>query len=74
LADTIRDGENGFTFPDFNAFQFLDAVGRAVETFRDRPEKWKQMMQRAMKEDYSWKKSARKYIEVYRSITDTESD
>jgi starch synthase len=65
LADTIRDGENGFTFPDFNAFQFFDAVRRAVEIFRDRPEKWKQMMQKAMKEDYSWKQSAEEYIRVY---------
>ncbi len=68
LADTIRDGENGFTFSAFSVFPFYEAVRRAVETFRDRPETWRNMVRAAMAEDYSWQKSAEKYIDVYRSI------
>lgn len=68
LADTIRDGENGFTFFDYNAFHFFDSVRRAVDTFRHRPDHWKRMMRTAMAEDYSWKKAAEKYTDVYRSL------
>jgi starch synthase len=70
LADTIRDGKNGFTFSAYSVFPFYEAVRRAVETFRDRPDEWKKMVRTAMAEDYSWRKSAEKYIDVYRSITE----
>ncbi len=70
LADTIRDGENGFTFSAYSVFPFYEAVRRAAETFRNRPDEWRRMMQIAMAEDFSWRKSAEKYIKVYRSITE----
>jgi len=70
LADTVRDGENGFTFFDYNALHFLDSVSRAVKTFLERPDRWKRLMRKAMAEDYSWRKSAEQYVSVYQSITD----
>jgi starch synthase len=65
LADTIVDGVNGFTFFDFAARFFFDAVQRAVEGYRKRPETWKQMMTTAMGQDFSWARSAEKYLTVY---------
>jgi starch synthase len=68
LADTIRDGVNGFTFFDFNRHYFFDAVRRAIDLFRDRPDQWRQMMITAMRQDFSWEKSAANYLDVYRGI------
>ncbi len=66
LADTIEDGVNGFTFFDFAEEFFFDAVQRAIDVYRNQPEKWKQMMMTAMAQDFSWTKSAEKYLEIYR--------
>ena len=68
LADSIQDGVNGFTFFDFNAHFFFDAVKRAVDGFRDRPERWDAMVTTAMAQDFSWKRSAEKYLTVYRHL------
>lgn len=66
LADTIQEGENGFTFFDYTADAFFDAVKRAVERFRHQPENWRRMMTTAMNQDFSWKKRAEAYIDMYR--------
>lgn len=65
LADTIQDSVNGFTFFDFNAHFLFDAVKRAVDVYRSSPEKWEEMMVTAMAQDFSWKRSAEKYLTVY---------
>ncbi len=66
LADTIEDGVNGFTFFDFAEDFFFDAVQRAIDVYRHQPDRWKQMMMTAMGQDFSWAKSADKYLEIYR--------
>ncbi len=68
LADTIQDGVNGFTFFDFEPSFFLDAAKRAIDTYRSRPKMWEQMMATAMGQDYSWEKSAEKYLSVYNTV------
>jgi starch synthase len=65
LADTIEDGVNGFTFFDFTAHFFFDAVQRAIDVYRKHPDRWKQMMITAMGQDFSWEKSAEKYLSAY---------
>ncbi len=71
LADTIRDGVNGFTFFDFTSSFFFDSVRRAVDTYRTQPETWRQMMITAMDQDFSWNRSAEKYLDVYRRLSGT---
>lgn len=68
LADTIEDGFTGFTFFDYTKNAFLDAVQRAIDIYRDHPDKWKQMMITAMGRDFSWEKSAQKYVTLYRQL------
>jgi starch synthase len=68
LADTIADGINGFTFFDFTAQHFFDAVQRAMDVYRRHPDRWKQMMITAMGQDFSWEKSAEKYLAVYSKL------
>lgn len=65
LADTIQDSVNGFTFFDFTVHFFFEAVQRAIDVYRKRPERWKQMMTTAMGQDFSWERSAEKYLTVY---------
>ena len=70
LADTIRDYDpalkkgNGFRFGPYDAWQFFAAVVRCAETFRH-ADVWAWLVQRAMKEDVSWSRSAGKYVQVY---------
>lgn len=66
LADTIVDGENGFSFDDYSADALLNAVARACGVFRTDPEGWRRMVVHAMNQDYSWKTSARQYLDMYR--------
>jgi starch synthase len=68
LADTIQDGVNGFTFFDFEAHFFFDAVKRAIDVYRNKPERWEEMMRTAMAQDFSWNRSAGKYFDVYHRL------
>lgn len=71
LRDSITDsgmGEgNGFTFPDYNAHEMLHTVRRAIEGYSD-SKGWAILMNRAMKCDFSWGRSANEYIKVYKSL------
>lgn len=70
LADTVKnfDPSNssgyGFTFKQFTPESFLTAVVRATEAFRNKTE-WARLIKRAMEQDFSWQKSAEKYIDLY---------
>jgi ADP-glucose type glycogen/starch synthase len=70
LADTIRDYDpvaatgNGFTFDDYDPWQFYAAVVRASETFRH-PAAWVWLVRRDMTEDVSWSRSAHRYVQLY---------
>lgn len=68
LADTIHDcgdGEgNGFTFQSYNAHDMLDACLRAKSAYENK-DMWKELTQRALKCDFSWKQSAQSYIALY---------
>ncbi|MFC1596295.1 glycogen synthase [Candidatus Margulisiibacteriota bacterium] len=71
LADTIVDynsnkrSGNGFIFKEYQAAGLLDAVKRAVDTFREKTA-WTKLMQRAMLADFSWNLSAKEYIKLYK--------
>lgn len=73
LADTVEafdptsDKGNGFGFTLYNAHDMLDALKRATDTYYNK-DKWKIVMANAMKQDYSWKKSAKLYKELYKSL------
>jgi len=70
LADTIQDyepescGGTGFVFRNYNSQEMLGAIKRALSLFQDRIS-WEKLMIRAMEEDFSWEKSAEKYIHLY---------
>ena len=58
---------NGFSFANFNAHEMLDIIRYAIGTFHQ-PNRWKELVKNAMLSDYSFDKSAEKYVELYRNI------
>ena len=42
----------------------LDAIRRALKAFQDKPT-WTAMMQRGMRQDFSWDGPAKEYVKVY---------
>jgi len=57
----------GFLFTGLSAAGFAAAVGRAVAAWRDR-DAWRRLQLAGMARDFSWRTSARRYLELYRSI------
>jgi starch synthase len=75
LADTITDcgsqaaggsAATGFCFDSGDAEKMLAAVDRALDLYRKAPEAWRALQLNGMRQDWSWERSARQYVEVYR--------
>jgi starch synthase len=71
LTDTVENynektgSGTGFMFDDLSPSSIYSTVGWAVWTWYNRREHIEAMRLRGMKKDFSWKKSAEKYVEVY---------
>jgi len=74
LADTIVDATpeavargiaNGFVFEPYEPAALWEALDRAVRAFRDRG-LWRQLQQTGMRQDFSWRRAAGRYVETYR--------
>jgi starch synthase len=59
---------NGFTFANYNAHELLYTVQRAVRLFHEDRPGWDGLVQNAFNPDFSWRKSARQYLELYRGV------
>jgi len=79
LADTIVDCtpetlENGtatgFSFLPYDRDAFLGAVRRALEMYRREPQQWLHLIRTAMREDWSWDRSAAEYERVYEKVVE----
>lgn len=70
LNDTVEDFNPktgtgvGFVFKDFDKWQFFAQIVRALEVFSHK-NLWEGLVERGMKKDFSWKASAKKYLEAY---------
>lgn len=71
LFDSIKpygyDGENGFTFDNYNAHELLFSVKKALDLYKNR-EAWDGLVMKAKKSDFSWKVSADKYMRIYNKL------
>jgi starch synthase len=65
LADTVRAGVTGFTFSNYCADDFWNALREALYIYRVDPESWRAMQLKGMTSDYSWETSARAYQQLY---------
>lgn len=55
----------GLSFSNFNGDEMGDAVFRAARLFWDNREAWNQLVTQAMSQDFSWTRSADKYLDLY---------
>jgi len=73
LADTVEDFDprensgTGFLFEKFDSTTLFGAIIRAIETYKHK-NVWNGLVKRAMKVDFSWEASARKYLDIYKKI------
>ena len=71
LKDTVEpynEYENkgtGFSFAAYNAHDMMHVIQYANHVFSNRKAQWEGIVKRAMKKDFSWDASARKYEELY---------
>ncbi len=75
LADTVTnlneetlaaDTATGFSFRDYSSLALSETLRRACDTYANQPEVWRQLIDRGMRQDWSWARSAKEYIELYR--------
>lgn len=75
LADTISEYKNGkgngFVFEKYEPAALLNTIKRALKLFKTR-EEWIKLVRLAMSYDYSWEVSAKKYVDLYRSLIKKE--
>ena len=65
LADTVQDSISGFTFNDYSAAAFWNALQRAIYIYTvDRPS-WQTIQRAGLTADYSWQRSAGGYQQLY---------
>jgi starch synthase len=71
LADTVvpyrpdaRSSATGFSFEKPDPEVLLSTILLALEAYRDK-EEWTALMMRGMKQDFSWERSAKQYVELY---------
>ena len=55
----------GFSFTNFNGDEMGDAVFRAARLFWDNRDAWNKLVTQAMSQDFSWTRSADKYLDLY---------
>ena len=77
LADTICDATpatfrhgvaNGFSFAPYDVGQLDGALRRATTMYHQPQTGWHRLVENGMKQDWSWRQSARQYVEIYESI------
>jgi starch synthase len=69
LKDSITDEVNGFTFQKYSKEDFMKGIDKAFEIFENK-NKMDGMVVNAMKDDFSWNKSAKEYLSLYEKIVE----
>ncbi len=67
LKDTIRDEKTGILFSEKSKESLINAIERSLLLFFDK-ERCLRMRKLCMRQDFSWDKSAKRYIRLYRHI------
>jgi starch synthase len=77
LADTVTDTTpqtlaagtaTGFRFAAYSGEALAEAVRRALQLYRNQPEKWRAVVLNGMRQDWSWDRSAAEYEKLYQHL------
>jgi len=63
LADTVND-KDGFVFAKYNQDCLIKAIEKAIKIFKNK-KAWLKLIECAMKNDFSWRESAKEYVALY---------
>lgn len=75
LKDTVhpyeawRDAGTGFTFANYSSADMLHVIREAVYLYKDYPDAFARLRDRAMAQDFSWNRSAGDYLRIYGAVT-----
>ncbi len=64
LADSVIDGKTGIVFGPYTMTALIQSIQKAINIYHKSPT-WNQMVRRVMRQDFSWKRSAKKYKQLY---------
>ncbi len=71
LYDSIipygAEGSNGFRFDNYNAHEMLGVIDYALSVYENKAE-WDALVKRALSSDFTWRRSAEKYYEIYNNL------
>lgn len=59
---------NGFLFSEKKSEALLSSIIQALAVYTEKPNSWKVLQTNAMKTDFSWNRSAKEYVELYKSL------
>jgi len=65
VVDAADDGGTGFVFTDVTAPALLETIERALALHQD-PAAWAKLVRNGMRQDFSWRRSAKEYLALYR--------
>ena len=74
LADTIAGygrklpegvAPNGFSFEEYSPLALSETIGQACNVYHQQPDVWRQLVDTGMRQDWSWARSAREYVDLY---------
>mgnify|MGYP001559803047 FL=1 len=79
LVDTVKEVKSkklkikssvgtGFVFKKYSSEAFYQELDKALTVFYNNSKLWNQIQKTGMKQDFSWNKSAKKYLELYRKL------
>lgn len=57
----------GFVFKKYNSIDLLKTIKRAIKIFKNK-KIWRKIQIRAMKKNFSWQTSAKKYLQLYKKL------
>ena len=72
LHDTVTDSETGFVFVDKKVKSFNDTLKRALRLYPYHS-RWAALQKAGMAQDFSWTRSAQKYLELYKKLIESSS-
>ncbi len=76
LADTVipfdpkTETGNGFVFYKYNTADMMAEIKKAVKIYSSDKETWLKLMKNGMKSNFTWLTSAKKYVDLYKKLTD----
>jgi starch synthase len=67
LKDTVTP-DIGFTFEDFSAENLEKTLSTALSVYYNFPKKWLKLKINCLKKDFSWRKTAKGYLQLYKKL------